>query len=566
MTVDQVQNAILFSASSSLKTGNMALDMILISTISPLLIYVIKLLFDQLGTVSKYIMDLFKSKPKEEVSPYAYTLVINSETRGKDDKLLNIHYYNDYVIKGLADALLREGCMNASPKALARIDVSSDYTVSHKKRLLEANFIIHPEVPVEYDGMEFTFLYKNEFSEASKENAILQTQNSVTIKYNDREKLMDLLARCKNAQVNHEYPEASSNSGEEPLFIYKMSGTKSTVNTTTIEYYKIRYESQRDFSSLHFDQKAQLESTLDDYFNFTGPWDKRLQRPHKCVIVIHGTPGTGKTSCIKAIAKKYKLNIQIANMPELKDNKELQHFFFDQTLQYRSRQEGRVEFDYVPSSKRLILLEDLDAENCQWLKQRSNITQKEKEQKKNILSTPKSELSEAETEDAFSESLTSPSPSIESSSVASSSSPNSSTADITYSRHQQWQPSAPTLSGMLNSLDGILELNSVVIITTNDLSYFDKAMMRPGRIDFALHLSYTSKKSMIQYFQWYYQIESLNQETINALDELFIDSPKITPAELQEMCQNASTKPNPTPLTAISEYHNVIKCRTQVYA
>jgi hypothetical protein len=576
----QIQNALLISASTSMKTGNMALDMVLLSVLTPMLIYLVKLLFENISSLVKYIVLQFQTRRKRKIrSEWKFKTTIKMEQRGKSDNIIQLNYYNDFVIKGLSARLLKEGCMKEAENTVMRIDVPVSYELTLRDRLLRSSFILHPEIPVMYNGMEFTFDYTSKFDEEAKTDPLLKTENAVTIRYNDHERLEELLQQCKKEQVGREYPSTSTvdDNGKEPLYIYKMTGNKNAnaVDASApkkLEYYKIPFDSSRTFESLYFDEKDNLLKSLDDYFNKTGAWDVRLERPHKCVIAFSGIPGSGKTSCIKAMARKYGLHIVVGNLSELRDNMELQHFFFDQTLSYRSRLEGRLEYDFVPTRKRLILLEDLDAENCRWLQKRTEIA--EQEQKEKALTDSKPSQNETMSRSLSSISETecqSPSPSAVSFASDKSGSGNngvviSSMSERDFQRYGGYSQT-PTLSGMLNLLDGILELNSVVVITTNNLNYFDSAFLRPARIDLALHLSHVTKKSTKEYLIWYYQLKSLDEETLTYIEKMFegIEPPKITPAELQEMCQNCSAKNNPNPISALKEHENVIKSRKQVY-
>ncbi|CZT16876.1 related to BCS1-mitochondrial protein of the AAA family of ATPases [Ramularia collo-cygni] len=58
-----------------------------------------------------------------------------------------------------------------------------------------------------------------------------------------------------------------------------------------------------------------------------------------------------------------------------------------------------------------------------------------------------------------------------------------------------------TLSGLLNVLDGVgSQEGRVVIMTTNHLELLDPALIRPGRIDFVVHLGYISKSCAREMF------------------------------------------------------------------
>jgi energy-coupling factor transporter ATP-binding protein EcfA2 len=87
-----------------------------------------------------------------------------------------------------------------------------------------------------------------------------------------------------------------------------------------------------------------------------------------------------------------------------------------------------------------------------------------------------------------------------------------------------------TLSDILNCIDGILELkNTIMIFTTNYIDKLDKALIRPGRIDLKIELSYMDRESKFTYIKNAYP--NCCDLTIhnNRLDI------EVTPAELENL-------------------------------
>jgi hypothetical protein len=63
-----------------------------------------------------------------------------------------------------------------------------------------------------------------------------------------------------------------------------------------------------------------------------------------------------------------------------------------------------------------------------------------------------------------------------------------------------------TFSGFLNALDGIVELNEVlVIITTNHIEKMDPALLRAGRMDLKVEVGYSSEKEISKYLSSFYE-------------------------------------------------------------
>jgi SpoVK/Ycf46/Vps4 family AAA+-type ATPase len=84
-----------------------------------------------------------------------------------------------------------------------------------------------------------------------------------------------------------------------------------------------------------------------------------------------------------------------------------------------------------------------------------------------------------------------------------------------------------TLSNILNCLDGVIELNDIIIImTTNHIEKIDPALIRPGRINMILELTKLDKQSMI---------EMINYKYNKCINQKLIKHNVITPATLNNL-------------------------------
>lgn len=87
------------------------------------------------------------------------------------------------------------------------------------------------------------------------------------------------------------------------------------------------------------------------------------------------------------------------------------------------------------------------------------------------------------------------------------------------------------LSFFLNILDGLNECpGRIIIMTTNKPEYLDKALIRPGRIDFKIHMKKASTSDIIEIIQFYWDTN----------DKIEIDtkwSEKLSHAEIVSYCR-----------------------------
>ena len=87
-----------------------------------------------------------------------------------------------------------------------------------------------------------------------------------------------------------------------------------------------------------------------------------------------------------------------------------------------------------------------------------------------------------------------------------------------------------TLSFLLNIIDGIRETpGRILIITSNDYHSLDKALVRPGRIDYTLEMKNCSIKTINDMYYHYYK-ETLDNDIINKLKDY-----QLSPASMVNM-------------------------------
>ena len=177
--------------------------------------------------------------------------------------------------------------------------------------------------------------------------------------------------------------------------------------------------------------------------------------PFRKVFVLNGPPGTGKTSIIKALATEMDYHLHFVTMSSATD------------MTLRS---------LLPGTRRksIIALEDFDSSTTAF------------HRRENVEGEPAAEVPVA-TGDSADVSVDTSAP---------TSSGDSKTKDKSGPRELL------TLSGILNALDGLVPLDQVIVIlTTNDLTKLDPAILRKGRVDEIIEVGPLSPAGVRQYIQ-----------------------------------------------------------------
>ena len=94
-------------------------------------------------------------------------------------------------------------------------------------------------------------------------------------------------------------------------------------------YKRFALSDEKSFDNLFFPNKQSLLDLLQDFEAGTGIY-ARPGYPRKFGILLHGPPGTGKTTLIKALAAKTKRHVVSIELAKIETNQQLMDIMFDQ--------------------------------------------------------------------------------------------------------------------------------------------------------------------------------------------------------------------------------------------
>ena len=90
-----------------------------------------------------------------------------------------------------------------------------------------------------------------------------------------------------------------------------------------------------------------------------------------------------------------------------------------------------------------------------------------------------------------------------------------------------------TFSGLLNAIDGVTSTEGrIVFMTTNYVERLDKALIRPGRVDYKQYIGYCSKEQLEQMFSNFYPNANSGECSIFA-EQVSSNSDQISAAQIQ---------------------------------
>ncbi|CAM6127662.1 unnamed protein product [Calypogeia fissa] len=244
----------------------------------------------------------------------------------------------------------------------------------------------------------------------------------------------------------------------------------------------IPFEHPSSFDTVAIDPEQKL-SLLDDLDSFLHgeQFYKRVGKAWKRGYLLYGPPGTGKTSIIAAMANELRYDIYDLELTEVQSNADLRKLLLHM------------------ADKSILVIEDIDCS--------LDLSGQRKKKKSKDDDDPKAASPQANPD-------------------------------------EDDKSSKVTLSGLLNFTDGLWSScgsERILVFTTNFVDKLDPALLRPGRMDVHVNLSYCGYPAFKILAKNFLQVsEHPSFEDVRQI----IDSSFMTPAEIAEIFTKDRSDPD----------------------
>lgn len=243
-----------------------------------------------------------------------------------------------------------------------------------------------------------------------------------------------------------------------------------------------KIKSKKSFKSWFSSEKHKLIKLIDDFKNKKGCYSLTTN-VYKLGFLLYGIPGAGRTTFIKALAKEMNRSIITISLEKFTSVSSFMRLFSSPYLYIDNKDDQ--EYCYIPLKRRILVFEDIDSAG---------------------YIVKKRDVNESIPDKIISPIL--------------------------------------VLGDILNALDGICEITGLVyVMTTNHIEKLDPALIRPGRITYAIELKELNKEELLEMLTYYYIENDVYQEALSVDEKLkLIESianvlqNKLTASKIENYC------------------------------
>jgi len=319
--------------------------------------------------------------------------------------------------------------------------------------------------------------------------------------------------------ITNKYVSSLEQTRKDKKFIYTLTNLKFE-DSPSERWSEVVFESTRSFDNLFFDKKMITMEKIDHFLK-NKDWYYSKGIPYSLGIGIHGPPGTGKTSFIKALATYTGRNIICISLKLIKTKKQLDNIFFEERYNDDNKRHS-VTFD-----KKIIVFEDIDCIG-------DIVMDREKKKNKNNKNREDFSLGIGRKLNLDEMTMTSKVNMGDLLETIAEMEESTKKGIMTTTVSKAVTDDDPiTLDDILNLWDGIRETpGRIMIISSNHYNDLDPALKRPGRIDITLELSYASRQVIYEMYKHLFEAD-MDPTVLEQVNDKFY-----SPAEIINIYMN----------------------------
>jgi len=273
-----------------------------------------------------------------------------------------------------------------------------------------------------------------------------------------------------------------------------------------ISVFNTEWSSNVTFENRFFTNKDNILEKIN-FFLKNPQWYKERGIPYTLGFLLWGEPGCGKTGFIKALMNltgRHAVSIKLNNNFNMNN---LRQIIYDDMIN---------DDLIIPQANRILIFEDID---CMGDIVKTRSTKKTLLEENLCFSTTKTDSEE---------------PKRRKHKYSDSDSDDDYKLLKSQLKNQQTDNYNNNLSYFLNMLDGLQECSGrIIIMTTNKPEQLDKALIRPGRIDFNINFTKATIDDIKNILEFYW--EEFADDIPDSCDR------KYSHAEIVNMCRTSNT-------------------------